>query len=62
MRSLIVTILVLGLAGCTASFQPFPSVSKAELAETNANVQTLAQAINQIAAKMKESENKKATK
>lgn len=59
MRSLIVTILVLGLAGCTASFQPFPGATKAELAATDANVQALAQAINHLAAKMAEAEKAK---
>lgn len=61
MRSL-VFMLVLGLAGCTASFQPFPGAGKAELAQTDANVQALAQAINQLAVKIKELEAKKAIK
>lgn len=62
MRRVITILLVLGLAGCTASFQPFPGAGKAELAQTDANVQALAQAINQLAAKIKELEAKKAVK
>lgn len=58
-----VMLLALVLSGCTASFQPFPSVSKAEitaeLKTQNENILMLANEVNKIRKELDEAKGKK---
>lgn len=48
----VLLIGVIFMAGCTASFQPFPSVSRAEFQQTNENLVAVAQAVNKLNAQI----------
>lgn len=52
MKKLLLACLL--LTGCAASFQPFPGASKAELAQTDATMVKVIEAINALTAKVKE--------
>lgn len=47
-----IMIVMCLFTGCTASFQPFPGVSKSDFDQTNQNVLAIAQVLNKMQAVM----------
>lgn len=59
-------LILLTLCSCTASFQPWPGVTKTELGQTNENIMSVAQAVQKLsqdveALKTKMTDNKVTT-